>query len=283
VRRDPHTLGVDRSRWTLATLRQHCPWLQLASDSGCWRRLQRLGVRLKRGRAWIHSPDQQYADKRAAIAAVVAQGQRDPRCVVVYLDEVTVSRQPTLAAAYAPVGPAQPLARRSQRADTATRLVATLDHQSGRVVVRRAPAIDTATLVAFYQQLRAAYPTATRISVIQDNWPVQRHPDVLVALEPQESAFLPPLPATWPREPSATARTRWGSLHLPIQLVWLPTYASWLNPIEKLWRKLRQELTHLHPWADDLAALRRQLDAFFVPFADGSPALKRYVGLAIPP
>ena len=27
-----------------------------------------------------------------------------------------------------------------------------------------------------------------------------------------------------------------------IEPVWLPTYAPWLNPIEKLWRWLRQEV-----------------------------------------
>jgi len=29
---------------------------------------------------------------------------------------------------------------------------------------------------------------------------------------------------------------------LPIQIVQLPTYASWTNPIEKLWRKLKAEM-----------------------------------------
>ncbi|HET8524033.1 MAG TPA: transposase, partial [Thermomicrobiales bacterium] len=70
--------------------------------------------------------------------------------------------------------------------------------------------------------------------------------------------------------------------HLPIQLVPLPTYASWLNPIEKLWRWLRQEVGHLHPWADDLPALRDALDAFLARFAHGSPDLLRYTGLWIP-
>jgi transposase len=69
---------------------------------------------------------------------------------------------------------------------------------------------------------------------------------------------------------------------LPIQIVPLPTYASWCNPIEKLWRKLRQELTHLHLWADDLAQLRAEIDRFLQQFAAGSPALLRYVGLGLP-
>jgi len=75
---------------------------------------------------------------------------------------------------------------------------------------------------------------------------------------------------------------RWGELKLPIQIVPLPTYASWCNPIEKLWRKLRQDVTHLHRWADDLEVLRIEIDRFLDQFAQGSLELLRYVGLAVP-
>jgi hypothetical protein len=33
-----------------------------------------------------------------------------------------------------------------------------------------------------------------------------------------------------------------------LQSVWLPTYAPWLNPIEKLWRWLRQDVLKMHVW-----------------------------------
>ena len=75
---------------------------------------------------------------------------------------------------------------------------------------------------------------------------------------------------------------RWGALKLPIQIVPLPTYASWCNPIEKLWRKLRQDVTHLHRWADDLETFRTEIDRFLDQFARGSLELLRYVGLEIP-
>jgi hypothetical protein len=35
-----------------------------------------------------------------------------------------------------------------------------------------------------------------------------------------------------------------------ITLVALPTYAPWLNPVEKVWRKWYQEVLHLHPWVN---------------------------------
>ena len=140
----------------------------------------------------------------------------------------------------------------------------------------------SAFLVAFYQALCRAYPDAERIYVIQDNWPVHTHPDLLVALEPQETRWPWYRPPNWPTEPSASAIRRWGELKLPIQIVPLPTYASWCNPIEKLWRKLRQDVTHLHRWADDLETLRTEIDRFLDQFAHGSLELLRYVGLEIP-
>jgi transposase len=233
-----------------------------------------------RARSYIHSPDPDYDAKLAVIATCLERARRLPETeVALYQDEATVERHPTLANAYAPAGSRQPLAQRSYRANTLTRLTATLDVVDGRVVAHRRSVINVKALVAFYQDLVAAYPDATRIWLLQDNWPVHTHPDVLVALEAQETPFPFHRPDNWPDQPHAWATKRFGDLHLPIQLVPLPTYASWANPIEKLWRKLKQELLHLHPLADDLPALRQAIDDFLAAFAHASPDLLRYVGL----
>ena len=139
--------------------------------------------------------------------------------------------------------------------------------------------ITVATLVRFFQQVTAAYPDAARIDVVLDNWPVHLHPDLLVALQPQTPLVPFVTPPSWPAAAHPAAEARWGDWQLPIRLVLLPTYASGLNPIEKLWRKLRQEVTHLHPWADDLPGLRAAIDAFLDQFATGAPDLLHYTGL----
>lgn len=108
------------------------------------------------------------------------------------------------------------------------------------------------------------------------------HPDALVAWEAQASAWPPSGAPNWRTKARRAARAEHGRLQLPIQLVWLPTYASWLNPIEKLWRKLQQEEIHLHQWADDLEQLRERIDRFLNQYAGGSTDLLRYVGLGIP-
>ena len=193
---------------------------------------------------------------------------------LLYIDELTYYRQPSLASGYAAVGSADPRAERSTRSNTATRIVGALDAATGRVVAHQASRIGVPQLVRFFETLVAAYP-GRRLYLVIDNWPVHAHPDVLAALEPQTSPFPFFRPPSWPTDPSPRAKR----LNLPIQLVQLPTYASWLNPIEKLWRWLKQHVLHLHRLADDLPTLRARVLAFLARFQDASPDLLRYVGL----
>ena len=64
-----------------------------------------------------------------------------------------------------------------------------------------------------------------------------------------------------------------------IEPVWLPTYAPWLNPIEKLWRLKREQVLTLHRLAGDWQALRERVNAFLSQFAEAAEALLHYVGL----
>lgn len=280
VQRDPHQLGLAQTRWTLASVGQQCAWLRSCSVGGIHGILKRLQVVWKRARSSIRSPDPNYADKLKHIHLLRSHAHTRTDDVVTYLDEITIERQPTLTNAYAPLGTAQARARRSHTSNTLTRVVAALNAHTGQVTYQLASKISLPTLVTFYQALRDTYPHARTIYVIQDNWPVHTHPDVLVALQPQTSRWPWHRPANWPSIASPRATARFGSLHLPIQIVPLPTYASWTNPIEKLWRKLRQDVTHLHPWANDLPLLRTQLARFLDQFASGSDDLLRYVGLS---
>ena len=285
VRRDPHLFGIEGSRWTLDAIKRVCDFLGDISQGGLSQLLDRLEISWKHSRDHIHSPDPDYEAKLDYIVGLRDEVRAsDGRLVLVYLDELTYYRQPTLANAWEEFGH-QALAQRSHRSNTPSRVVATLDLVTGRVVRRQRSKIDILNLVAFYRDdLLPTYAQAERIYAVQDNWPVHFHPDVLVGLEPQEQLSRWPEhhPATWPSEPSDEARHKWGNLKLPIQLIRLPTYASWLNPIEKLWRKLKQELLHLHSLADNLMELRTKVERFLDQFAFGSLELLRYVGLLKP-
>lgn len=286
MHQDPRLFDRPASRWTREHLAAVRPELAGITLSSVGRLLHRLGIRWKRGRVAVTSPDPDYPAKLAHLAQVVAWGQTPAGPVVTLsLDELTFYRQPTVAHAWAAQGRTAYRAAFSHAANTLTRVLGALDVRDGRVTVWQGRQVTVARLVAFYQVLRAAYPEAERLFVLQDNWPVHFHPDVLVALEPQKSPWPRRIPAHWSREPSPTAQERWGALQLPIQIVPLPTYAPWTNPIEKLWRWLRQDVLHLHQQAADLPTLRAQVAAFLAQFATGSAALLRYVGLGdgLPP
>jgi transposase len=246
-----------------------------ASRSGILRTLARYRLRWKRGRDHIRSPDPLYQEKVGYLATVkarvVAAGDA---AVLLYGDEVTYYRQPSLGYGYAEAGRAQPRAERSTRSNGTTRVIGALDAATGRVVSRQQAKIGVPALIRFYRDLVAAYP-GRRIFLVLDNWPVHYHPDVLAALEPQTSPFRCFRPPSWPDVPSPRAKR----LNLPIQLVPLPTYSPWLNPIEKLWRKLKQEVLHLHRSAENIPALRALVLDFLARFQGGSTDLLRYVGL----
>jgi hypothetical protein len=75
----------------------------------------------------------------------------------------------------------QPLAQRRWGSNTATRVVGPLDGYSGRVLFQAGRKVGGKEVVACYQQVRAASPEVQRSWIVQDNWPVHFHPDVLVA------------------------------------------------------------------------------------------------------
>lgn len=272
----PDAYGFPQSRWSLAHLREACPWLALASEGGLCRLLHRLGIRSKRARAYLHSPDPNYAAKVAYLHHCWQQVQQQPtRYVLLYLDEFSFERQPSLAQAYEAQGAVCPLARSSYRSNTQCRGLGALNALTGQVLYCQRSHITTGVLSGFYAHIAAAYPDAEVVFVAQDNWPVHVHPDVLVRLQAQQSPFWPRVPDNWSTEPSARAVRG----ELPIQLVFLPTYAPWLNPIEKLWRWLRQTVLHLHRLSDDWQQLKQRVLDFMAQFAHASDALLHYVGL----
>jgi hypothetical protein len=251
-------------------------WLGLSTPSGLWQLLQRLGIHYKRARDYLHSPDVHYDAKQSAIEGYLAQARAAPdRYVFLYLDEVTFYRQPTLASAYALQGTATPLAQRSYRSNTSARVIAAMNALTGQVTYLLRSRTTLSVLRRFYALLRQTYADAERLFVAQDNWPVHAHPDVLAVLEPQEYAWFPKLPSNWPTEP----RPSWPTDDLPIQLLFQPTYAPWTNPIEKLWRWLRQDHLHLHRHSDAWPTLKQRVCDFLDGFAAPSPTLLRYVGL----
>lgn len=278
VRRDPRQFGEHRSRWTLSGIGHVCDWLALRSPSGIWRLLKRLNIHYKRARSYIHSPDPDYSTKLETIQYMIRKvNTSEAPSIILFQDEFTLYRQPTLASAYETRGHHQPLAYLSAKSNTQWRITAALDVFTGRVIYKQASKITVKTLIDFYQHICEVFSNEP-IGLVQDNWPVHFHPDILAALEPQKFHHWFRYPSNWPKQPSKKAKR----LNLPIQLLPLPTYASWCNPIEKLWRWIKQDILHLHRYAEKWSELKELVSQFLDQFTHGSEKLLRYVGLMKP-
>lgn len=241
------------SRWTLSTIRAAIPDLVAYSLSGVWRVLRRIRAGRRGTRVQQFSPDLDYDSKLARLLACLTEAATsDGRVVTLFMDQMGYTRWPEPGPDWAALTPSPaPMTDRGQSKQQQWRLVGTLDALTGQVTYLEGYIVGRRQLIAFYRQLDRAHPDAERIYVVQDNWSIHRHDDVLAAL------------AALPR----------------ITPVFLPTYAPWLNPIEKLWRWLRQAVLRNHRLAHDWAALRQRVNGFLDGFATGSEALLRYVGL----
>jgi transposase len=251
VHRSPRLGGLPRSRWTLKLLLGAVLWLSSLSLSGAHRLLRRLDLTYRRGQQRLHSPDPDYLAKVQAIKKIRAEARcSGGKVVLLYLDEHTFYRRPSVACCYTVVGGPGAAAQQGCSRNTKRRLIGALDACTGRLLYFEGSRAGVVQLRRFYQQIQEAYPQAERIYVAQDNWSVHFLPQVTSSLV--------------------------GSR---VQLVRLPTYAPWTNPIEKVWRKLKQEVLHQHEFGDNWLGLRQAVTEWLRAAAADPKGLRRYTGL----
>jgi len=241
--------GPAPSRWTLGTIRASVEWRTDYTVSGVWRVLQSCGLGLHTSCARLFSPDPDYASKVRRLHRCLRDAARHPDTVVaLFLDEFGYQRWPEVAPTWGVEAAVAQRAGNNQQ----WRTIGTLNALTGQVNYLDGYIVGRQQVIQFYSRLDHAYPKKVGlINVIQDNWNIHTHPDVLTALE------------KYPR----------------LKPVWLPTYAPWLNPIEKLWRGLRQDILKMPRWGEDWPQVKQRVRDFLEQFAHGSSALLRYVGL----
>ncbi len=249
----PQAQGPPPSRWTLRGIRATFDWLKDYTLSGVWRVLQRSNLRLRSARVRQYSPDPDYETKVAHLERCLQDAaQHRDDSVLVFLDEMGYYHWPDGARTWGLAAPAAPPTTQPAGPNNKQwRIIGALNALTGQVTYLDGYIVGRAKVIRCYQRLTQVYSTVRRIYVVQDNWSIHTHEDVCAAL------------ATLPQ----------------IEVVWLPTYAPWLNPIEKLWRWLREDVLKVHRLADQWDALRARVNAFLDQFAHGSQALLRYVGL----
>lgn len=250
LHRSPFELGIARSRWRLQDIGEAISWLIGCSESCISKLLKRLGFSRKLVQGFIHSPDPAYRSKWLRILEAYAEAVADQQqTVLLFQDEVTYYRKPELRESFSKTGCLQRHTH-SEGRNTKARVTAALNAVTGELHFLQRHKVGINELVRFYQQLRASYPDSVRLYLVQDNWPIHKHSTVMAALE--------------------TTR---------ITPLFLPTYASWLNPIEKVWRWLRQDILHNHDCHHDFKRLRKRTETWLSQFDRPSPELLHYVGL----
>lgn len=246
----PRRFGLERNRWRLEDLPKVISWLQEKTKAGVCKILKRLGFSRKQVLNFIRSPDPLFQVKcRALSHAFLEALTHSDEAALLFADDLTYYKQPTKARVYWRRGKTQKRIWRAPEEDHMTRVGAVMDGVTGRVFYQQGDHFGIDALQHQYQRIRELYPER-KVYVVRDNWPVHKHEDVKAVAEAQRVIPL-----------------------------YLPTYASWLNPVEKLWRWLKQEVLHAHEWAHDVYRLRYEVRQFLDQFASGSDQLLRYVGL----
>ncbi|MCB0192197.1 MAG: IS630 family transposase [Anaerolineae bacterium] len=252
LRSAPRLHGLKRSRWRLTDIRDHITWLCDKSLAGVKQILERLGFSWKQTISFVRSPDPAYQRKLAWLEAVKWQVQLVPQhYVLLYQDEFSYYQQPRGTRRYWPTGTSYPKHYYVPGGNKLSRIGATMDGLTGQVVYHQGDKFGVEAMCQLYHKVRATYPRR-HVFVAQDNCPFHKHPQVMQTV--RELDIIP---------------------------AFFPTYSSWMNPIEKLWRWLRTDILNGHHLAHSLSTLRQTVASFLDQFSDASPALLRYVGLLL--
>lgn len=175
------------------------------------------------------------------------------RFVLLYEDELSVYRQPTQGYLWSAMGRRQPTMRYASKYNNLMRIVGYFNATTGAVHAHNMQSVTVDRLVASIRQIPTWYPEAECIYLVWDNWQNHRLPKIRKAL-----ALIPRL-----------------------KVLYLPTYAPWLNPIEKVWRWLRQTTIHAHRWSNNFNDLRAEVMDALGQHAHGSKALLQYAGMSV--
>lgn len=277
VGQSPNNFDLAQSRWTLKALRQKIEAFKHYSISGLWHVLKNIGVRHLRARQYVHSPDPAYQAKVEYLINQIRTHQADQE-EIYFMDQLTVYLHPSVGYEWTPAAKKQPLSVQGHHANKTFRICGALNGLTGQTHVLIRNRITVPSLIHFFEELSLKHPQKN-IWVVLDNWPVHCHPDILAALAPQRYPFPLILPKSWTK---LKPKAKFSGKNLPIQLLFLPTYASWLNPIEKLWRWLKQDLLHNHLFTDQWDALKSKVIEWLDHPSHKAQPLLQYVGLKAP-
>ncbi|MGH2822909.1 MAG: IS630 family transposase [Thermoleophilaceae bacterium] len=199
----PDSQEVPLTRWSLERLAAELAQRGIEiSRAHLGRVLAEAGLSFQRTRTWKASPDPDYAAKAERVLALYeAEPASGP---VISFDQMgPISLRPTQGAGWAPSGRPERLRATFNRRHGIRYLFGALDVHADRLRGKLRPRRRGVDTLGFMRMIRLCYPARWTLHWIQDNLSANWTPDI--------------------REFAAANR---------IELVPLPTYASYLNRIE---------------------------------------------------
>ena len=230
--RDPHATGFLATCWTVAMLSLVLlQTLGVALSASTLRRgLHRLGLSWRRPRlAMPRTVDPAKAAKQWRIVEAVVTAA--PETAILYADESRIQLLPLVRAMWQWVG--QQLRIPTPGSNVTRTIFGALNIESGQWTYLVRPRARSGDFLAFLEHLLVAHPGCPLLLIV-DNF--SSHKAALV----QE----------------------WLRGHPRVQLHYLPTYCSHLNPVEGIWRHLKQTVAPNRLYGS-MGLLLDTLTAFF--------------------
>jgi len=210
--REPRALGKNFSNWTAPNLKVHLHWTM--HPVTVWRYLRRLKWRWRRPVPRVASPDRRYGAKVRYLQRLRAQARRG-QIHLYYADEMDVALLPTISGRWMRQGQQTQVSTPGQNAKHY--VFGVVNYVTGALLWLTWPHKNNVGFRQLLHQLVAQHPdTPGKIVIILDNFRIHK----------------------------AKAVQLWLRAHrVQLRLYFLPTYAPRLNPIERVWRHFRRNVT----------------------------------------
>jgi hypothetical protein len=220
LKASPIAYGSKQTQWTLKCIKD-CLLRDLKiCSSTVWKTLKRLGINLKRSALRQRSPDPAYYEKLKIIEDFKKEAIVHPdKMVIIPEDEASLHRIPSLARTYAEKGSCPPLQGQGVSDETRT-IFGAVNGLTGETFFMEALTGCDTNYIKFLEQIISLNP-GRKIGLITDNWGVHF---------------------------SHASKNFYEEHKECLCVLRLPTYAPFLNPEEKIWKDMRKNVTHNHPY-----------------------------------
>jgi transposase len=212
LEREPRALGKNYSNWTAPNLKVHLHWT--VHPVTVWRYLRRLKWRWRRPVPRVASPDRRYHAKARYLRRLRAQARRG-EIHLYYADEMDVALLPTISGRWMRQGQQTQVNTPGQNAKQY--VFGAVNYVTGALIWLLWPTKNNVGFRRLLQQVVTHHTQApVKIVIVLDNFRIHNAQAV----------------QTWLRADRAQLR-----------LYFLPTYSPRLNPIERVWRHFRRNVT----------------------------------------